>query len=110
MIGLVWGPIGRSMPSLIAGLPARPMPGDPAVLDADVRLDDADHGIDDEGAGDDDVELRRRRRPAHWAIREPEVLRVAPDRLVAARRAVLLRPGSTGRCRRAGPDRRSLGP
>ena len=41
-------PDGRSMPSLMAGLPARPMPDDPAVLDADVRLDDADDGIEDE--------------------------------------------------------------
>ena len=41
------------------GFPARPIPDDPAVLDPDVRLHDADDGIDDEGADDDRVQLRR---------------------------------------------------
>ena len=88
MIGWVCGPIGSSMPSLIAGVAGPPDPDDPAVLDADVGLDDADDGIDDERAGDDDVELRRAR-PALGRAR-PEGLRVAPDRLVAGRLAVLL--------------------
>ena len=67
--------------------------GDPAVLDADVGLDDADDGVDDERAGEHDVELRRARSPrSHWAIRRAEVLRVAPDRLVAAGGAVLADP------------------
>ena len=59
MNDFVWGPTTRSIPSLIAGLPARPIAGDPAVLDADVGLDDADDRVDDERAGEDDVELRR---------------------------------------------------
>jgi hypothetical protein len=34
MNDFVWGPMTRSMPSLMSGLPA-PDAGDPAVLDAD---------------------------------------------------------------------------
>ena len=61
---------------------------DPAVLDPDVGLDDADQRIDDERTRDDHVELRR----AGPALGRPrsEGLRVAPDRLVARRLAVLL--------------------
>ena len=44
---------------------------DPPVLDADVGLDDADDRVDDERAGEDDVELRRVRvASSHCAIRE----------------------------------------
>ena len=50
------------------GVAGPPDPDDPAVLDPDVGLDDADRRIDDERAGDDGVELRRRARPA-WVIR-----------------------------------------
>ena len=65
------------------GVPGPADAGDPAVLDADVGLDDADDRVDDERAGEDDVELRRSGRLV--PLRDPaaEVLGVAPDRLVA---------------------------
>ena len=107
MIGCVCGPIGSSMPSLIAGVAGPPDADDPAVLDPDVRLDDADERIDDERAGDDDVELRRAGSPlgrarAGWSSRSPRSAR---------RRAPggPPRPGPRGRCRRAGRGRRSSG-
>ena len=81
--------------------------GDPAVLDPDVRLDDADDGVDDERAGEHHVELRRPARAVPLRHPRAEVLRVAPD---AARRRRPSGPpprGSTGRCRRAGSGRRS---
>ena len=84
-----------------------PDAGDPAVLDADVGLDDADHGVDDERAREHDVELRRPGRTVPLRHAGAEVLRVAPDRLVAAGGAVLLRPGPRGPCRRGGRGRRS---
>ena len=65
--------------------------------------------VDDERAGDHDVELRRSGAAARPGAIRRGVLRVAPDRLVARRLAVVARPGSTGRCRRAGPGRRSSG-
>ena len=61
---------------------------DPAVLDADVGLDDADRRVDDDRAGHDHVELRRAR-PARLGHPVAQVLRVAPLRLVAGRLAVL---------------------
>ena len=84
----VCGPMTRSMPSLIAGLPGAPDTDDPAVLDPDVGLDDADDRIEHEHAGDDDVQLRRAR-AGPCAIRCADRLGVAPDRLVAGRLAVL---------------------
>ena len=47
-----------------------PDAGDPPVLDPDVRLDDAEDGVDDERAGEHDVELRRAGAASHCAIRE----------------------------------------
>ena len=107
MIGCVCGPIGSSMPSLIAGVPGPPDADDPAVLDPDVGLDDADDGIDDERAGDDDVELRRAgvapgSRGAGGSSRSP---RSARRRAPGGPR----RPGPRGRCRRGGRGRRSSG-
>src|SRR6185369_9268295 len=63
--------------------------GDSAVLDADVRLDDAEQGIDDHRADDDGVQLARTR---HARLRhaEADVLRIAPDRLVADRLPILV--------------------
>ena len=60
---------------------------DPPVLDADVRLDRADERVEDERAGDDDIELGRTRA----ALDRPgsQRLRVAPDRFVARCLAVL---------------------
>ena len=69
MYDFVCGPTTRSMPSLIAGLPARPMPAIRPVLDADVRLDDADHGVDDERPGRTSSSDSGRV-SSHWAIRE----------------------------------------
>ena len=108
MIGCVCGPIGSSMPSLIAAVTGPPDPDDPAVLDPDVRLD-ARRRRD-----------RGRRAPAMttsssdglgrpWADARADGLRVAPDRLVAGRLAILARRGPRGRCRRAGRGRRSSG-
>src|SRR5207244_5379356 len=51
------------------------------VLDADVGLDHADHGIEDQGPGDDDVELRRGRSSLRHP--RPEVSGIAPERFVA---------------------------
>ena len=82
---------------------------DPAVLDADVGLHDADDGVDNDRAGEHDVELRRPRRAVPLGHARAEVLRVAPQRLVAARGPVLLPRGSTGPCRPAGRGRRSSG-
>ena len=59
MIGSVCGPIGEVDAVADRRVPGAPDPDDPAVLDADVRLHDADDRVDDERAGDDDVELRR---------------------------------------------------
>ena len=72
MIGWVWGPMTRSIPSLMSGLPGPADAGDPAVLDADVGLDDPDDRVDDDDAGDHRVELRRRGRTragSCWVIR-----------------------------------------
>ena len=97
MIGWVCGPIGSSMPSLIAAVARPPDADDPPVLDADVRLDRADERVEDERAGDDDVELGRTRpalgRSAVGASsRSPRsVRRRAPG---GPRRR-----GPTGRCR-----------
>ena len=55
MIGCVCGPIGSSMPSLIAPLPARPTPTIRPSLIPMSALTHADDRVDDE---------RRRRRPA----------------------------------------------
>ena len=88
MIGWVCGPIGSSMPSLIAGLPARPTPTMRPSLMPMSALTTPMSGIDDERAGDDDVELRRAG-PALGRAR-PDGLGVAPDRLVAGRLPVLL--------------------
>ena len=63
---------------------------DAAVLDADVRLDDAQGGVDDEGAGEDDVKLRGAGGVVPLGHPGAEVLGVAPDGLVAAGGAVLL--------------------
>jgi hypothetical protein len=60
-----------------------PDAGDPAVLDADVGFDDAQHRVHDERAGQDDVELRRSGRLVPLRDAAAEVLGVAPDRLVA---------------------------
>ncbi len=107
MIGCVCGPIGRSIPSLIARIAGPPDTDDPAVLDPDVRLDDADDRIDDERAGDDDVELRRAGPPlgrarVGWSSRSP---RSARRRAPGGPR----RPGPRGRCRPGGRGRRSSG-
>ena len=61
---------------------------DPAVLDADVGLDDAQDGVDDERARDHDVELGVRRPPLHRA--RAHGLGVAPDRLVTRSLAILV--------------------
>ena len=49
------GPMTMSTPGWMSGLPALPMRGDAAVLDADVGLDDAPV-IDDQRVGDDGVD------------------------------------------------------
>ena len=69
-------------------VPRPPDADDPAVLDPDVGLHDADRRVDDDRAGDDDVELRGSG-PAGLRHPAAEVLRVAPLRLVAGRLAVL---------------------
>ena len=61
--------MSSSIPSLIAGVARPPDADDPAVLDADVGLDDADRRVDDDRAGDDDVELRGPGRGPDWVIR-----------------------------------------
>ena len=88
VIGAVCGPIGRSMPSRDARVAGPPDADDPPVLDPDVGLHDADDGVDDEGADHDRVQLGRAGlRGLRHA--DAEVLRVAPDRLVARRLAIL---------------------
>ena len=47
------------MPSLIVAVAGASDAHDAAILDADVGLDDADDRVDDQRAGDDDVELGR---------------------------------------------------
>ena len=81
---------------------------DPAVLDADVGLDDAEDRVDDERAGDDRVELRvgpgrsLGRSGAGASSRSPRsARRPAPG---GPRR-----PGPRGRCRPGGRGRRSSG-
>ena len=69
MIGSVWGPIGRSIPSLISGLPARPTPTTRPSLIPMSALTHADRGVDDEDAGHHHVQLRRAAAPADWVIR-----------------------------------------
>ncbi len=54
------GPMTMSTPGCTSGLPALPMRGDAAVLDADVGLDDAPV-VDDQRVGDDGVGHLRRR-------------------------------------------------
>ena len=58
MIGWVCGPIAQLDAVADAGVAGPPDADDAAVLDADVGLDRADDGVEDEGAGDDGVELR----------------------------------------------------
>ena len=77
------------MPSLIAGLPARPTPAIRPSLIPMSALTTPISGIDDDRADDHGVELRRADR-ARLGQPEPDVLRVAPDRLVAERLAILL--------------------
>ena len=63
---------------------ARPAdPDDPAVLDPDVGLDDPDRRVDEDDAGDHDVELGWPGRGVRLAHPAPDVLGVAPQRLVA---------------------------
>ena len=71
MIGSVCGPIGEVDAVADRRVAGPPDPDDPAVLDPDVGLDDAEHRVDDERARDDDVELAtvRRPRPAPSASR-----------------------------------------
>jgi hypothetical protein len=85
-----------------AGIAGPPDAHDPAVLDPDVGLDDPDRGVDDDGAEDDGVELGR---PRVAALRQPDpqVLGVAPDRLVTYGLAVLLDPDPEVRVAQADP-------
>ena len=57
MYGRVCGPMASSMPSLMAPAARPPDADDPPVLDADVRLDTAEHGIDDQHARHDRIEF-----------------------------------------------------
>ena len=75
------------MPSLMAALPARPTPTIRPSLIPMSALIDPDDRVEHEGARDDGVELPVRG-PSLGRVR-PEGLRVAPDRLVAGRLAVL---------------------
>ena len=67
-----------------------PDPDDAAVLDPDVRLHDAEERVDDEHAGDQHVELAVG--GGAVVLRHPraDVLRVAPQRLVAVSDVVVL--------------------
>ena len=71
---------------------ARPAHADDAsVLDSDVGLDHADRRIDHDRTGDDDVELGVRR-PGGLRHPRPEILRIAPLRLVARCLPILTDP------------------
>jgi hypothetical protein len=67
-------------------------PGDPTVLDADVRLQHTDEGVDQHDAGDQHVELAFGGGPVELGHPRPEVLRVAPHRLVSESDVVILDP------------------
>ena len=88
--GLGVRPDGQLDPVADARVAGAADPDDPSVLDADVRLEDPEHRIDDERAGKDRIELRRRRPPLGRAW--PQGLAVAPDRLVAWRLPILADP------------------
>ena len=81
-------------------------PGDPPVLDPDVGLDDADRRGRRRSRRRRPRRARRARPRPAWAMPEPDVLGVAPDRLVARAPGGPPRRGSRGSCRRAGSDRR----
>src|SRR5438094_646562 len=50
--------IWLSWTSASVGAPGGPDTGEHAVLDADVRLEHPEHGIDDDHVADDEIELR----------------------------------------------------
>ena len=108
MIGSVWGPIGRSIPSLISGLPARPMPTIRPSLIPMSALTTPTSGRR-RHARDDDIQLGRPGGPVLLGHPRAEVLGVAPQRLVARGREGRARRGARGPCRRSGPGRRSSG-
>ena len=64
------------------GVAGPPDPGDPSVLDPDVRLHDAEQWIQHDRARDDRVELALARRAVVLGHPGAPVLRVAPERLV----------------------------
>ena len=108
MIGSVCGPIGRSMPSLISGLPARPMPTiRPSLMPMSAFMTPMT-GSTMIGADHARVELAR-----------PGALVTAPSASGCSSRSPRAarrrgpgdppRRGSTGPCRRAGSDRRPTG-
>ena len=66
----------------MSGLPGPPDPGDPSVLDPDVRLHDAEQRIQHDRARDDRVELALGGRAVVLGHPGAPVLRVAPERLV----------------------------
>ena len=59
-IASVPGPMMMVTPGCVSGLPALPIAGDAAVLEADIGLVDAAR-VDDQRVGDDGVDARRRR-------------------------------------------------
>ena len=69
-----------------------PDPGDPPVLDPDVRLHDAEERIEHDRARDDRVELALGGRAVVLGHPGAPVLRVAPERLVGRIREVALDP------------------
>ena len=82
MIGRVWGPMTRSMPSLMSGLPARPMPAiRPSLMPMSALT--TPRRVDHHDAGDHRVQLGRGPGRLVLGHPRPEVLGIAPDRLVA---------------------------
>ena len=81
-IASVPGPMTMSTPGWVSGLPALPMRGDAAVLEADVGLDDAPM-VEDQRVGDDGVDgARRRGSPAHWPM--PSRITLPPPNLTSS--------------------------
>ena len=74
----------------MSGLPGPPDPDDPAVLDPEVGLHDAEERVDDDHRADHRVELARGGGGVVLGHPGAPVLRVAPQRLVARLGQVLL--------------------